>query len=469
MIALRLAEVAEAVGGQLIGGADPDAVVTGTVEYDSRQVGAGGLFVALRGEHADGHRFAADAVRAGAVAALVEEPVDAPAVLVDDSLTALGRLAAAVVRRLPRATVVGITGSSGKTSTKDLIAALATQVGDTVSTEGTWNNEMGHPYTALKAGEGTRNLVLEYGARGIGHIRYLCEIAPPRIAVVLNVGAAHIGEFGSVEAIATAKGELVEALPPDGVAVLNADDPRVRAMAERSAARVVLTGTAADATVRAADVVIDEQSRPSYTLCTPAGEVAVRLGLHGEHQVGNSLAAAAVALELGMPLADLADALGALRPVSGRRMDVFTRPDGVTVIDDSYNANLGSMSAALRALGTIGTGRRTWAVLGYMAELGDFEKSAHEQVGGLAVDLGVDRIVVVEPEAGGIQDGARARAADIGWEGQSVQVPDQQAAMALLNDELEPGDVVLVKGSRYRTWQVVDALREAAAVGEVTA
>ncbi len=469
MIALRLAEVAEAVGGQLVGGADPDAVVSGAVEYDSRQVGAGGLFVALRGERADGHRFAADAVRAGAVAALVEEPVGAPAVLVGDSLAALGRLAGAVVRRLPQVTVVGITGSSGKTSTKDLIAALAAQLGDTVATAGTWNNEMGHPYTALKADKSTRNLVLEYGARGVGHIRYLCEIAPPRIAVVLNVGAAHIGEFGSVEAIATAKGELVEALPAEGVAILNADDPRVRAMAARTAARVVLTGTAADATVRAVDVLLDEQSRPSYTLCTPAGEVAVQLGLHGEHQVGNSLAAAAVALELGMPLADLAGALGALRPVSGRRMDVFTRPDGVTVIDDSYNANLGSMSAALRALGTIGTGRRTWAVLGYMAELGDFEKSAHEQVGGLAVDLGVDRIVVVEPEAGGIQDGARARAADIGWEGQSVQVPDQQAALALLNDELEPGDVVLVKGSRYRTWQVVDALREAAAVGEVTA
>ncbi|MGA8114470.1 MAG: UDP-N-acetylmuramoyl-tripeptide--D-alanyl-D-alanine ligase [Actinocatenispora sp.] len=469
MIALRLIEVAEAVGGTLAGGADPAATVTGPVEYDSRRVVPGGLFVALRGERDDGHRFAAGAVAAGAVATLAEEEVGAPAVLCSDTLVGLGRVARAVVDRLPDTTIVGVTGSSGKTSTKDLIAQLTERLGTTVAAQGTLNNEMGHPYTVLRADEQTRYLVLEYSARGVGHISYLCGIAPPRIAVVLNVGSAHLGEFGSVEAIATAKGELVEALPADGVAILNADDPRVRAMAARNPGRTVLVGTAEDADVRAVDVVLDGMGRPGYRLRTSAGEAQVRLRLFGEHQVGNTLAAAAVALELGMPLDELATALGELRPASERRMDVFERPDGVTVVDDSYNANLGSMTAALKALAAIGTGRRTWAVLGYMAELGEYEQAQHEQVGRLAVDLGVDRVVVVEPEAGGIHDGALSRAAETGWEGQSVQVPDQQAASALLGGELRRGDVVLVKGSRYRTWRVVDDLRDVRADGEVTA
>lgn len=467
MIATRLADVAAAVGGTLVDGAAADAVVTGSVEHDSRKVTPGGLFVAFRGEQVDGHRFAATAVEAGAVAVLAQERTGVPTVLVADPLAALGRLARALVDRLPDTTVVGITGSSGKTTTKDMIGALCARLGPTVAPVGTLNNELGHPYTALRAGTDTRYLVLECSARGIGHVAYLCGIAPPDISVVLNVGAAHLGEFGSVEAIAQAKGELVEALPPTGLAVLNADDERVRAMAERTKARVVLVGTAPDADVRAVDVTLDGAGRPAYTLVTADGSVPVRLNMFGAHQVANTLAAAAVAVELGMPLDELATALGELRPASGRRMDVFTRHDGVTIIDDSYNANLGSMTAALSALATIGAGRRTWAVLGYMAELGEYEQSQHEQVGRLAADLGVDRLVVVESAAGGIHDGARSRAADGGWEGQSVQVPDQQAAIALLGDELRPGDVVLVKGSRYRTWQVVDALRDEA--GEVPA
>ncbi|GAA4218785.1 UDP-N-acetylmuramoyl-tripeptide--D-alanyl-D-alanine ligase [Actinocatenispora rupis] len=460
MIGMRLAEVAAAVDGTLVDGAAPDAVVTGTVEHDSRKVGPGGLFVAFRGEQVDGHRFTAAAVEAGAAAVLAQERTGVPTVLVADPLAALGRLARAVVDRLPDTTVVGLTGSSGKTTTKDMVAALCARLGSTVAPVGTLNNELGHPYTVLRADADTRYLVLECSARGIGHVAYLCGIAPPRIGVVLNVGAAHLGEFGSVEAIAQAKGELVEALPADGLAVLNADDHRVRAMAERTKARVVLVGTAADADVRASDVTLDAAGRAAYTLSTVDGSVPVRLGVYGAHMVANTLAAAAVALELGMPLAELGTALGELRPASGRRMDVFTRHDGVTIIDDSYNANLGSMTAALQSLAAIGTGRRTWAVLGYMAELGEFEQSQHEQVGRLAADLGVDRLVVVEAVAGGIHDGARERARSNEWEGQSVQVPDQQAAIALLGDELRPGDVVLVKGSRYRTWQVVDALRD---------
>ncbi|HEY0701122.1 MAG TPA: UDP-N-acetylmuramoyl-tripeptide--D-alanyl-D-alanine ligase, partial [Micromonospora sp.] len=345
---------------------------------------------------------------------------------------------------------------SGKTTTKDLIAQLVARLGPTVAPPGSFNNELGHPYTALKADADTRFLVLEKGARGLGHVRYLCEVVPPRIAVVLNVGVAHIGEFGSVDAIAEAKGELVEALPPDGLAVLNADDPRVRRMAERTKARVVLVGEADDADVRAADVTLDERGRPSYTLVTPEGNRPVRLGLTGRHQVGNSLAAAAVARELGMPLAGLASALGELGLVSTRRMDVYDRPDGVTVIDDSYNANPASMAVALRALAGMGRGRRTIAVLGYMAELGTHEREGHEEVGRLAAELQVDRLFVVGESAAPIHDGASAITR---WGGESVLVTDQAAAVEALRRQVRPGDVILVKGSRYRTWEVADALR----------
>ncbi|MET7878185.1 UDP-N-acetylmuramoyl-tripeptide--D-alanyl-D-alanine ligase [Micromonospora profundi] len=464
MIALSLAEVAEAVHGRLVA-ADPDATVSGPVEFDSRKVGAGSLFVAFPGEKVDGHDYAETAMAAGAVAVLgTREVPGVPMVLVDDALAAMGRLARAAVDRLPELTVIGVTGSSGKTTTKDLIGQLTTRLGATVAPPGSFNNELGHPYTALQADPGTRYLVMEKGARGIGHVRYLCELVPPRISVVLNVGTSHIGEFGSQDAIAQAKGELVEALPPDGLAVLNADDPRVSAMASRTRARVVRYGEATDADVRAEDVTLDERGHPSYTLVTSEGRAPVRLGLTGRHQVGNTLAAAAVARELGMPLAELATALGELVLVSTRRMDVFDRPDGVTVVDDSYNANPASMAVALRALASLGEGRRTVAVLGYMAELGPFERDGHLEVGRLAAELGVDRLLVVGEPAAPIHEGATAVA---NWGGESVLLTDQAAAVEVLRSELRPGDVVLVKGSRYRTWEVVDALR-ADAAGEST-
>jgi UDP-N-acetylmuramoyl-tripeptide--D-alanyl-D-alanine ligase len=288
-------------------------------------------------------------------------------------------------------------------------------------------------------------------------VRHLCGIAPPRIGVVINVGVAHIGEFGSVEAIAAAKGELAEAVAADGLVVLNADDPAVRAMATRTRARVTLVGEADDAAVRAVDVTVDARGRASYTLVVRNGQARVTLAVPGRHQVGNSLAAAAVARELGMPIADLAPALGELRLVSSRRMDVFDRADGVTVIDDSYNANPASTAAALRALTAMGEGRRTIAVLGYLAELGDHERSGHEEVGRLAAQLGVDRLLVVGDNAGPIHDGA---VAVDGWAGSSRRFADQAAAIDALRPDLRTGDVVLVKGSRYRTWDVADALRD---------
>ena len=457
MIEMTLGEVAAAVEGQLAG-APADTRVTGTVEYDSRKVGPGGLFVAFVGENADGHEFAGAAIAAGAAAVIGTRPVDGPHILVDDPLVAMARLARAVVDLLPELTVIGLTGSSGKTTTKDLIAQVTAKLGPTVAPAGTFNNELGHPYTVLRADPDTRYLVLEMGARGIGHIRYLCGIARPRIGIVLNVGVAHLGEFGSQDQIALAKGELVEALPADGVAILNADDHRVAAMASRTAARVVMVGESPGADVRATDVSLDERGRPAYTLVMPSGSAPVRLGISGRHQVGNTLVAAAVAGELGAAPEEIAQWLGDLRLVSTRRMDVFDRANDVTVIDDSYNANPASTAAALNARTAIGDGRRRIAVLGYMAELGEYERAGHEEVGRLAATLGVDLLVVVGEPAAPIHDGAVAVA---DWGGKSVQVTDQDAAVALLRDELRARDVVLVKGSRYRTWAVVDSLRDA--------
>jgi UDP-N-acetylmuramoyl-tripeptide--D-alanyl-D-alanine ligase len=469
MIEMSLAEIAGITGAELAG-ADPASRVTGPVEYDSRKVGPGGLFVAFVGEHVDGHEFAAAARAAGAVAVLGTRAVPGvPMLLVADPLAALAGLARAVVDRLTPAglTVIGVTGSSGKTTTKDLLAQLVGGLGPTVAAAGSLNNELGHPYTALHATAATRYLVLEKGARGLGHIAHLCAVAPPQIAVVLNVGVAHIGEFGTVGAIAAAKGELVEALPAGGLAVLNADDPRVAAMARRTRARVVNYGQAAGADLRAADVRLDDRGRPSYTLLAGGDSAEVRLGLTGAHQVGNTLAVAAVGRELGMSLPELARALAQLRPISGRRMDVVERPDGVTVIDDSYNANPASTAVALQALAALGNGRRTVAVLGYLAELGEHERAGHEQVGALAVELAVDQLVVVGDVAAPIHDGALAAREQRAWGGESVLVADQEAAVALLRQRLRPGDVVLVKGSRYQTWDVADWLRDPARPAEV--
>jgi UDP-N-acetylmuramoyl-tripeptide--D-alanyl-D-alanine ligase len=448
---MTLDEIAAVTGGALVN-AGPAAVVTGPVEYDSRLVVPGGLFVAFEGEKADGHDYAASVLAAGAAGVLGTRDTGQPGVVVADPLLALARLARVVIDRLPALTVVGLTGSSGKTTTKDYIGQLLARLGPTVAPAGSLNNELGHPYTVLKATPETRFLVLEMGARGIGHIRHLAEVAPPRIGLVLNVGAAHLGEFGSIEATARAKGELVEALPPDGVAVLNADDPLVAAMAGRTSARVVLFGESPAADVRATDVTLDDRGRASYTL----DGHRVRLGVTGRHQVGNTLAAAAVAQWAGLRSDEVATALGEIGIVSGRRMDVFDRPDGVTVIDDSYNANPSSTAAALRALAALGGGRRTVAVLGYMAELGEHEISGHREVGRLAAELGVHRLIAVA-DAAPVLDGAATVA---GWTGEPVAVADQAGAIAAL--DLHPGDVVLVKGSRYRTWSVADSLRPTA-------
>jgi UDP-N-acetylmuramoyl-tripeptide--D-alanyl-D-alanine ligase len=470
VIALSLAEIATVVGGQTHDIPDPSVQVTGPVVLDSRQAGPGCLFAAFAGEHVDGHDFAEDVVAAGAVAVLGTRPVGVPAVVVDDVQLALGALARHVVRRLG-ATLVALTGSAGKTSTKDLIAQVLSRKAPTVFTPGSFNNEIGLPLTALGATEETGFLVLEMGARGIGHIRHLCELTPPRVGLVLNVGSAHIGEFGGREQIARAKGELVECLPPadqGGTAILNADDPLVRAMASRTKAKVLLFGESDEADVRAENVRLTDLGQPAFRLHTPSGCGEVTMRLYGEHHVSNALASAAVAHELGMSAQEIATALDEAESLSRWRMEVTERPDGVTVVNDAYNANPESMRAALRALVAMGKGRRTWAVLGRMAELGDEALAEHDAVGRGGVRLTVSKPVAVGgQEAGWLQLGAYNEGS---WGEESVHVSDAQAAIDLLRSELRPGDVVLVKASRSVGLETVaQALLETGAEGEVAA
>jgi UDP-N-acetylmuramoyl-tripeptide--D-alanyl-D-alanine ligase len=457
VIPLALGEIARITGARLDGGADPAALVTGPVVIDSRRAGPGGLFAAVEGERVDGHDFAATARAAGVTAMLGTRPAGVPGLLVEDVPTALAQLAQAVVARLPQVTIAGLTGSAGKTSTKDLTAQLVERLGPTIAPEGSWNNEFGFPLTVLRADQQTRFMVLEMAARGPGHIAFLCEVAPPVIGAVLNVGHAHTGEFGGIEQVARAKGELPAALPAaaaGGVAILNADDHRVRAMAGRTEARIVTFGLAdagagrpagAGPDFAAADVRLDDLGRPSFTLVTPAGSVPVRMGLHGAHQVPNALAAAAVAAELGLGPDGLADGLSTATARSRWRMEVRQAPGGVTVINDAYNANPESMRAALDALGHLARGRRSFAVLGHMAELGHEARDSHLEAGAQAAGTGVTGLIVVGKEAEPILDGALATA---GWHGEALGVPDGPAAMAALRGRLAEGDVVLVKASR---------------------
>lgn len=443
MIPMTLAEIAGVVGGRIVDG-EPDIVVTSAVA-DSREAVPGSLFVAIAGQRVDGHDFVDDARSRGAVVTLSERPVGSPAVVVADPVRALGALAGYVIQRLPDTLVFGITGSSGKTTTKDMLAAILAPHGETVAPRNSFNSEVGLPLTVLSCTTTTRYLVLEMGMRGRGHIAYLCEIAHPRITGLINVGSAHLELLGSREAIAEAKGEIIVGLPEDGIAVLHADNPLVMAQAPRTTARIMTFGEAADATVRATDVTIDPLARASYTVHA-AGETArVELRMAGEHQVANALAATAMALAAGVSLADIASSLNAYEPVSKWRMEVHERPDGVIVVNDAYNANPESTRAALKALVAMGKGRRTWAVLGEMKEIGDTSVDEHDAIGRLAVRLDVQRLIAVGEGARPVHLGASHEGS---WGNESTWVPDAESALSLLRAEIQPGDVVLVKASR---------------------
>nr|WP_240037598.1 UDP-N-acetylmuramoyl-tripeptide--D-alanyl-D-alanine ligase [Glycomyces paridis] len=446
---MSLAAIADAVGGTLSEHADPEAVVTGDVEFDSRKAGPGGLFLAIPGAKVDGHEFAAKALAQGAVATVATRPVEGPAIYVDDAVAALTLLAKDVARRSD-ATVIGVTGSNGKTSTKDLLAQVCADLGPTVATEGNFNNELGHPYTVCKTAPDTKYLVLELAARGLGHITELCTIAPPHIGVVLNVGISHLDGFGDIETTARAKSELPRFLGPNDHVVLNADDPRVKAMGEGVEAADVYFGVDGPADFTAEDLEPGD-GRHRFTLRTPDGTADVQLNLWGRHHVYNALAAAGAAWHLGASTEAIAKSLSAAGRLSERRMDVFTRPDGTVVIDDSYNANPASMGAAVRTLGQLPTEGRRIAVLGLMADLEAQSEECHHRLGEQAREAGIDEVIAVGDGTQPILTGADGVTA--------THVPDQAAAIALLRTRLRPGDAVLVKGSRYRTWDVADHLR----------
>ena len=449
---LTAGALAALAGARLLG--DPDVMVGPDVVIDSRAVTPGAVFVALQGERVDGHDFAATAVAAGAGAVLVssELDLDVPQLVVDDTLAGLATLATALVAEaLPGGLVtIGITGSSGKTSTKDLLAQVLADVGPTVAPIGSFNNEIGVPLTATRITGETRFLVSEMGARGQRHITFLCGIAQPRVGVVVNVGHAHLGEFGSVEAIAQAKGELVEALPADGWAVLNADDPRVSAMAARTVARIATFAVggapaSGDLRVWADGVGYDGLQHPTFLLRasgTVEGAATVNLQVSGAHQVGNALAAAAVALTQGMGVEDVATGLARATLQSHWRMELHERADGVLVVNDAYNANPDSMAAALRTVASLRRPRgRLLAVLGDMLELGPGAPAAHREIGALAARLGVDRLIAIGGHANDLVDGA-------GPGVDATVATDSDAATAAAAAWLRPADVVLVKASR---------------------
>ncbi|WP_062072748.1 UDP-N-acetylmuramoyl-tripeptide--D-alanyl-D-alanine ligase [Demequina sediminicola] len=459
MRALTAQWVANAVGGELA--ADVDTRVTG-VDKDSRLITPGALYVAIVGERVDGHDYAPHAFEAGATLALVSQPVAGPHVLVDDVVVALGSLARAylaLLRTEGDIRVVGITGSNGKTTTKDLVAQV---LPDAIAPQGSFNNEIGLPLTVLRAESSTQFLILEMGASAPGDLAYLTAIAPLDIAVVLTVGTAHLGGYGSPEALAEEKATLLDGLVPGGVAILNGDDARVAAMASRpclsqEGRRVVEFGVGGEGrTVRASRVEIDA-GRPRFAVETATETVpASTMSLVGEHHATNVLAAITVALECGSTPADAVEAVAAAMPLSPHRMALFERVDGVRILDDSYNASPESMRAALRALKDVAQGGRSFAVVGEMLEMGDASLPAHDEVGLDAVRLRIDHLVVV---------GTGARAAYVSavregsWGDEAAFVATIDEASQFLKERLSPGDTVLVKASHGTgLWKLADEL-----------
>ncbi|QHF20435.1 UDP-N-acetylmuramoyl-tripeptide--D-alanyl-D-alanine ligase [Rathayibacter sp. VKM Ac-2762] len=457
MIALTLTEIAEAVSGRLhLAGSSATAatVIDGATETDSREIAPGGIFVAKRGEHTDGHLFAPAALERGAALLIVERPLDldVPQVLVDDSVEALGALATEVVRRVRAKgglTVIGVTGSNGKTTTKNLLRTVLERVGETVAPRGSFNNEVGAPITMLQVSESTRFLVAEMGASAVGEIRRLVRMARPDVGVVLAVGLAHAGEFGGIERTLEAKTEMVADLTADDVAVLNADDGRVASMAGRTAARVLWFGRGESADVRAVDIdATADGTRFAIEVSAGEGREAARaellLRVLGEHHVMNALAATAAALSVGVALPAIVEALATVTLAERGRMEVLGGED-VRVINDAYNASPDSTAAALRTLAQIAKpGGRTVAVLGEMSELGEWADEEHERVGLLAVRLNISQIVVVGRGARRIHVAAEREGS---WSGESVFAETSDEAFNLLEDYLRPGDTVLVKSS----------------------
>ncbi|MEO8261707.1 MAG: UDP-N-acetylmuramoyl-tripeptide--D-alanyl-D-alanine ligase [Pseudolysinimonas sp.] len=452
MISLSLVEVAAALEGDLVlpSGIGAESTVSGSVQTDSRLVESGSIFFALPGETTDGALFAPAAAEAGAALVVSERPLDlsVPVLVVADgvaTLAALARLVVARVRAGGRLRVVAITGSNGKTTTKNLLRAVLQGEGETVAPPGSFNNHVGAPISMLGVDDTTEFLIVEMGASHVGEIARLISIVTPDVGVVLKVGLAHAGEFGGVEGVQRAKAEMVTELPDTAVAVLNRDDARVAAMSAQTAARVVWFGTSPDADLRADDIET-AATGTSFTLVADGRRLPVRLRILGEHHVSNALATLAVAREFGIPLERAITAIESVPRAERWRMEVLEPGEGVVVINDAYNASPDSTAAALKTLAQIvGPGQRSVAVLGEMAELGEYAQDEHDRLGRLAVRLNIAKLIVVGERARHIHLAAGLEGS---WDGESVLVTDVDAAYDLLREELRPGDVVLVKSSK---------------------
>ena len=478
---LSLSQIAAAVGGRLIG---PDATVTGPVVTDSRQASPGALFVAVHGERTDGHAHLGSAGTLGAVGAIVSdlkaartglsgEPAEAAEsedlsmglVLVEDTVVALGALARThlaglrqgAMDRGERLTVVAMTGSVGKTTTKDLTRQLLASSGPTVAPRASFNNEIGLPLTVLEADESTRYLVLEMGASGSGHIAYLTDIAPLDAAGVLMIGHAHMGGFGSIEGVAAAKAEIIAGLLPEGTAILNADDARCAAMAELAPARVLTFSAQGEpADLRAENVVLDEAACAAFDLHLPGLDAPrrVQLAVAGAHNVANALAAAGLALAAGLEPELIAERLGSVSIESPHRMDVSELSGDLLLIDDSYNANIDSMTAALAALPALAGSRRRVVVVSEMLELGESSAADHARTGELAAQAGAAMLIGIGSTQEAL-DAARARGVEV------VGFEDSATAISQIDALLSDGDAVLVKGSNGSgAWRLADHLKE---------
>jgi UDP-N-acetylmuramoyl-tripeptide--D-alanyl-D-alanine ligase len=451
VIALTLAEIATIVGGRIVpSDYASDLVVDGAVHTDSRLVEPGALFFALPGAETDGHLFAPAAVANGAALVIAERELDlhAPVIVVSNGVEALAALAKAVVAEVRdggNLSVVGITGSNGKTTTKNLLRAILTEQGETVAPQGSFNNHVGAPISMLGITRSTRYLIVEMGASGAGEIARLVSIARPDIGVVLKVGLAHVGEFGGIDAVQQAKSEMVTELPPTATAILNADDGRVAAMADSTAAPVRWFGLSETADVRAEDIEATAAGT-GFTLVADGIRMPVQLRILGEHHVLNALAALAVARELGVDLTGAVAAIEAVPRAERWRMELLRPASGAIVINDAYNASPDSMAAALKTLAQISAPpARSIAVLGEMAELGEYSQEEHDRIGRLAVRLNVKKLIVVGHGARHIHNAAGLEGS---WDGESVLVDTAEQAYDLLRGHLGAGDVVLVKSSK---------------------
>jgi UDP-N-acetylmuramoyl-tripeptide--D-alanyl-D-alanine ligase len=447
MITLTAGEIALLIGGELH--CDKDLLVSKAPIFDSRLATPGSFFLALKGDNADGHEFVADAYRNGSMFSITTHRIDGPCIVVPDVLAALSILAAFVRKRLEKLTVIAITGSQGKTSTKDLLSHMLGAVGPTVAPAGSFNNDLGLPITLLECDDRTRFCILEMGARHTGDIAKLCEIARPNIGVVLSVGTAHIGEFGSQQAIAQTKGELIQSLDKDAIAILGTYDDFTPAMATLHQGKVIFFGEGSDIQVRAADIEMRE-GRPHFDLVTPAGRDAVGMRTVGAHQVSNALAVAAVGTALSLPLELIASSLSTAEISSKWRMELHESAE-LLIINDSYNANPASMAAAMRSLALFAQerGGQSWAFVGKMHELGESQSPQSASIAALAVELGIDHLVEINAPEYGSPAGAMT----------IHQRASIDAALDLV-DYFAPGDVVLVKASRSEGFEVLAAALE---------